>query len=280
MKIDSVILNRLQKIKGFVFDMDGTLVLGDKRNNGLNPLPGAVEFLHRLRDDNVPYVVMTNGTLRTPAEYVPELTGLGFPVHESIMMTPSSVAADYFVRRGFKRIMVLGCKGVWQPLADAGLDIVLSSEGEPGAVDAVYIGWYREFSFHDLEAACNAVWQGAKLFSASNAPFFATASGKGIGTSLRHRRHDEGHHRQERKGAWQTLHGGPAQRGKIPGYSINGDGRGRRRSGPGSPHGPPRRGDGHLCPDGHRRQRSFRGPAQRAASPSEPARDKGVIGDI
>ena len=30
--------------RGFVFDMDGTLVLGDRTNNGLRPLPGALEI--------------------------------------------------------------------------------------------------------------------------------------------------------------------------------------------------------------------------------------------
>ena len=79
--------------------------------------------------------------------------------------------------------MVLGCNGVWQPLVDAGLEVVLSTEPEPGPVDAVYYGWYREFTMRDLEAAAHAVWAGATPYSASNAPVFATAQGPGIGTS-------------------------------------------------------------------------------------------------
>ena len=34
---------RLADARGFVFDLDGTLVLGDRRGHGLRPLPGAVE---------------------------------------------------------------------------------------------------------------------------------------------------------------------------------------------------------------------------------------------
>ena len=176
-------LKRLRDTKGFVFDMDGTLVLGDTHNKGLQPLPGAVEMLQHLHALSVPYVVMTNGTIRTPGEYAPKLSALGFPVDESIMLTPSSVAADYFVQHKFKRIMVLGNEGVWRPLTDAGLEVVPSTTQDPGPVDAIYIGWYREFGFADMEAACNAVWQGARLFSASDAPFFAAANGRGIGTS-------------------------------------------------------------------------------------------------
>ena len=35
-------LDRLRAARGFVFDMDGTLVLGDRQSHGLRPLPGAV----------------------------------------------------------------------------------------------------------------------------------------------------------------------------------------------------------------------------------------------
>ncbi len=35
---------RLRMVRGFVFDMDGTLVLGDRHNRGLVPLPGALEI--------------------------------------------------------------------------------------------------------------------------------------------------------------------------------------------------------------------------------------------
>lgn len=177
------ILDRLRNTKGFVFDMDGTLILGDKKNNNMNALPGAVEFTTLLNQRGIPWTVMTNGTVRSARQYVPVLQSAGIPLSENRMMTPSSVAADFFVREGMHRIMVLGCPGVYESLTDAGLDVVLSSQPDPGLVDAVYIGWYREFGFVDLEAAYRAVVAGAGLYTASDVPFFATANGPGIGTS-------------------------------------------------------------------------------------------------
>lgn len=181
--IDPSIIDRLRNTKGFVFDMDGTLILGDKKNNNMNPLPGAIDFLSLLSERKIPWVVMTNGTVRSPGDYIEVLSGAGLPMQPGRMMTPSSVAADYFVQQGHKRIMVLGCPGVWQPLVEQGLEVVLSSEPDGKPVDAVYIGWYREFCFADLEAACHAVWAGAGLYTASDVPFFATAQGPAIGTS-------------------------------------------------------------------------------------------------
>lgn len=177
------ILDRLKAVQGFVFDMDGTLVLGNRLNQGLQPLPGAVEFTHYLIELDIPYVILTNGTVRTPKEYVPKLRNLGFTIDDKTMMTPSSVAADYFTQKKIKRVMVLGCEGVWRPLTEAGIEVVLPSAKQPGTVDSVFVGWYREFTIEDLEAACQMIWQGAKLFTSSLAPFFATAHGRALGTS-------------------------------------------------------------------------------------------------
>jgi len=176
-------IERLKNTRGFVFDMDGTLILGDKINNNMKTLPGAPDFIKLLIENSIPYVVMTNGTARSPSAYVKVLSDAGIPMNENTMMTPSSVAAIYLKEQGYKRIMVLGCPGVYEPLEDLGLEVVLSSEENPGPVDAVYIGWYREFGFRDIENAWIACRDGAELFTASDVPFFASANGPAIGTS-------------------------------------------------------------------------------------------------
>jgi NagD protein len=97
------------------------------------------------------------------------------------MLTPSSVAADYLARRKFRRVMVLGGAGVSGPLEAAGITVVPPKAG--AEADAVFVGWYREFTMEDIEAACHVIWQGARLFVASMSLFFATAQGRALGTS-------------------------------------------------------------------------------------------------
>jgi HAD superfamily hydrolase (TIGR01450 family) len=175
-------LARLRAARGFVFDLDGTLVLGDKHNGGLRTLPGAIEFTRLLAERRVPFVVLTNGTVRPPAQNAAKLRAMGFPIEDSMVVTPASVAADYFLRRGIRRILVLGGDGIIQPLAAAGLEPSTPSNRR-GDVEAVFIGWFREFGIDDLEAACNAAWAGARVYAASMAPFYATADGRALGTS-------------------------------------------------------------------------------------------------
>lgn len=174
---------RLAAAKGFVFDLDGTLALGDSKGQGLRPLPGAVELIARFNARQIPYVVFTNGTLRTPVETAAKLRGAGFDVPDEKAMTPSSVAADFFARKKISPVLVLGCDAVWQPLAEADVEIILPKDYR-GQAKAVYVGWYREFTMEDLERAYDAVAKGAVLYSASNVPFFASSGGRALGTSF------------------------------------------------------------------------------------------------
>jgi 4-nitrophenyl phosphatase len=176
-------LERLRGAKGFIFDMDGTLVLGDRVNHGLRPLPGAAEMLEWVRGRGLPYVVFTNGTNRAPAHFARVLREAGLPVPDETMMTPASSAVIMFTKRGYQRVMVLGGDGLATPLREAGIEVAPPSEQDAAQVDAVLVGWFPEFTMPALEAACHAVWAGAALFSASQTPFFASANGRALGTS-------------------------------------------------------------------------------------------------
>jgi HAD superfamily hydrolase (TIGR01450 family) len=170
-------------LKGFMFDLDGTLLLSDRSLGGYEVLPGAVDVLNTLKERGVPFVVLTNGSAYPPAEQAAKLRKLGLEVADEQMLTPSSVAADHMSRNGVKRALILGTRGVGHALAESGIEIVFT--GDPGAseVQAVYVGWHPECHMRDIEAACQAIWNGAKLYVASDVPFFATKHGRSMGYS-------------------------------------------------------------------------------------------------
>ena len=179
---DPAALERLREVRGFVLDMDGTLVLGDRNNQGLNPLPGARDSIQTLVDLDLPFCILTNGTTRTPEQYADSLRQVGLPVTADRMLTPTSAAVELFVERGYRRVMVLGGKGITEPLEAAGIEALPPLRGT--SVDAVMVGWFRqELTFDALEAACDAVFGGAEFYSASQSLFFATAEGRSLGTS-------------------------------------------------------------------------------------------------
>jgi 4-nitrophenyl phosphatase len=175
------VAERLAAARGFVFDMDGTLVLGDRLGHGVRPLPGALEITGWAARRGLPFVVFTNGTGRTPAHYAQVLRDIGFALPDSAMLTPASSAVRVLLTAGQRRVMVLGGPGLTEPLRAAGLDVVAPVAG--AAADAVLAGWFPEFTMPALEAACHAVWAGAELYSCSQTPFFAVAGGRALGTS-------------------------------------------------------------------------------------------------
>jgi 4-nitrophenyl phosphatase len=174
----------LPAIRGFMFDVDGTLLLSDRSLGGYEVLPGAIEVLSALKRRGVPFVLLTNGSAYPPAEQAAKLRKVGLPVDDEQMLTPSSVTADHMSRRGIRRVLVLGVRGVGHALEKAGIATFYT--GDPGAseVDAVYVGWHPECAMKDIEAACHAVWGGAKLYVASDVPFFMTKHGRTIGYSF------------------------------------------------------------------------------------------------
>ncbi len=179
------ISTRVREARGYVLDLDGCLVLGDKINNSVQALPGAADLLSLLDKRRIPCLVMTNGTVRTPVGISAELAKAGLDIPADKIMTPATIAASYFMRRGKRKIMVFGGEGVWQPIAGAGLEVVHSTDRSQDTqnVDDIFIGWHRTIHMEEIEAACNAVSNGAGLYAASMVPYFATRHGRALGSS-------------------------------------------------------------------------------------------------
>ena len=167
-------------IRACVFDIDGTLAMMDKDRGTYAALPGAVDALNTL-SARMPVVAYTNGTFFPPAHYYPLLADAGLHLAPGHILTPATVAAQALARK-YRRIMVLGADGTKVPLAEAGIEVVDAVPGA-GAVDAVLLGWTKNFGAADLEIAAQAIWAGAPLYATSVAPYFASAKGRMLGIS-------------------------------------------------------------------------------------------------
>jgi 4-nitrophenyl phosphatase len=175
---------KLPPIRGIMFDVDGTLLLSDRSLQGYELLPGAREVLHALHERGIPFVLLTNGSAYPPGEQAARLRKAGLPITDTQMITPSSVTADHMMRRGIGRALILGTRGVGQALLDAGIETTYTGEPRASDVGAVYVGWHPECGMKDIEAACEAIWAGAKFYVASDVPFFASKQGRTLGYSF------------------------------------------------------------------------------------------------
>ncbi len=170
------------QIRTAVFDIDGTLAMMDKKTGTYTALPGAVDAVAACRHAGISVVAYTNGTFFPPAHYYPKLADAGFSFEAAHILTPAVVAAGHLKEMGLRRVMAFGAEGTTVPLLEAGLEVLPPvTTGE--TVDAVLVGWTRNFGLPELEALVDAVWKGAKPFTMSDAPYFAGANGRILGVS-------------------------------------------------------------------------------------------------
>ena len=84
---------RLDEVRGFVFDVDGTLV--HRAGAEVRVIPGAREVLERIRASGKPYVLFTNGSHVAPEVLASELRGAGLPVGDEQLLTPLRSVQTY-----------------------------------------------------------------------------------------------------------------------------------------------------------------------------------------
>ena len=77
---------RLDDVRGFVFDVDGTLV--HRAGDTAHVVPGARELLERIGRSGRPFVLFTNGSHVPPAAFARGLRDVGLPVEDDQVLTP------------------------------------------------------------------------------------------------------------------------------------------------------------------------------------------------
>jgi len=149
----------LEQIECFVFDMDGTINLGNTL------IHGALELIRLLQEQRIKFFFFTNNSSKSPAEYVKKLTRLGFSgITQDHVITSGNVMAGYLHTR-FPRphIYLAGTPFLAEQLREKG--IVLLPE-DARTADAVVVGFDTTFSYEKAVTACRLI--------AAGVPFLAT----------------------------------------------------------------------------------------------------------
>ncbi|HUH03225.1 MAG TPA: HAD hydrolase-like protein [Kofleriaceae bacterium] len=166
-----------------MFDLDGTLILSDRKLGGYTVIPGAVEVLEELERRGVPFLALTNGSAHPASVQGPKLRAVGLPIRDERLFTPNSVAAKVFSDNGHRSVLVLGTDGVVEALEGMGIACCRPGDAAAAHADAVYSAWHPACTMDDIHAAAGSVLHGAAFYSASDVPFFATRDGPAFGYS-------------------------------------------------------------------------------------------------
>ena len=143
-------------IECWMTDMDGVLV----REGSL--VPGADQLLSRLRQKDIPFLVLTNNSIHTPRDlrYRLQATGLDVP-EESIWTSALATATFLNEQRPGGSAYVIGEAGLTTALHDVGYVITDASP------DYVVLGETRTYSFSSITTAIRLIENGSR-FVATN----------------------------------------------------------------------------------------------------------------
>lgn len=133
-------------IRGVLLDLDGTVYLGR------NQVPGAADFVARLRERGLRCLFVTNRANRTPQEVCEHLQGYGIPCGAEDILTSAQATAQY-LRQG--SAFCIGEHGLRVAMEEAGLRLTAERP------DYVVVSYDREFNYAKLTQACRLIAAGA-----------------------------------------------------------------------------------------------------------------------
>src|SRR5213082_1423925 len=131
-----------REIRSWLMDMDGVLVHEDEA------IPGADAFLQRLREFEVPFLVLTNNSIYTRRDLAARLRASGLEVPEEAIWTSALATARFLEdQRPGGSAFVIGEAGLTTALHSAGYTL---TERDP---DYVILGETRTYSFERISRA-------------------------------------------------------------------------------------------------------------------------------
>ncbi len=155
--------------QGYVFDLDGTVYLGDEL------LPGARRTIETLRRAGCRTAFVSNKPTETRQAYADKLTRLGLPTPvEDIINSAQVFIAELCARAPGSRVYPIGERVLRDALAAAGF--VLTEV--PGEIEYVIVSFDRTFVYRKLQIAFDAIRAGAHLV-ATNADAYCPVPGGG-----------------------------------------------------------------------------------------------------
>jgi len=142
-------VKKLDQVKCFLLDMDGTFYLGGKL------IEGSIDFIKKVVETGRDYLFLTNNSSHNAKFYVEKLKKMGLEVDKKRVLTSGEATAQVIgnLYPG-KRAFVLGNEYLVEDMTDAG--IVVDNENP----EIVVIGYDTTLDYKKMTAVCDFVRAG------------------------------------------------------------------------------------------------------------------------
>lgn len=151
-------VSKFKEINLYLFDMDGTLYLGDRLYDFTK------ELLSTIKSTGRRYMFMTNNSSKSVADYIKKLEKLGIPADREDFIT-SSQATAYYLKKHYPchKLYVCGTRSLVKELETEGFTVTDNLD----EVECIVLGNDQELTFKKLEDIC-------RILLARDVPYIAT----------------------------------------------------------------------------------------------------------
>lgn len=145
----------------YLFDLDGTVYLGDEL------LPGARDLITALRATGARTVFLSNNPTRDPEMYLAKLRGLGIEAELGDILNPV-VSTVLWLREHHPDATVFAIAE--EPLVRALSRAGIRMSDDPTQIDIVIASYDRSFDYRKLQIAFDAIWQNRRAILITTNP--------------------------------------------------------------------------------------------------------------
>jgi NagD protein len=143
-----------REIRSWLMDMDGVLVREQ------DAVPGAPEFIARLKELGIPFLLLTNNSIYTPRDLAARLMRTGLEVPEGSIWTSALATAQFLGdQRPNGSAFAIGESGLTTALHSVGYTL---TERDP---DYVVVGETRTYSFERITQAIRLISAGSRFIA-------------------------------------------------------------------------------------------------------------------
>ncbi len=139
----------LKEKKCFVFDMDGTIYLGDEL------IKGSYELFQYFNHHNIDYFFLTNNSSNSVKDYINKLNEMGIESGESNIITSSTSTISY-LKRNFdicqQVFFIIGTPSMEEEFRKASINFITKKD-EHTKIDAVVVGFDTTLTYKKLADA-------------------------------------------------------------------------------------------------------------------------------
>jgi HAD superfamily hydrolase (TIGR01450 family) len=138
-----------RRYAAYLFDLDGTIYLGDQL------LPGARELIEGLRALGLPVRFLSNNPTSDPEQYAAKLTRLGLPTPAAEIVNTVVTMTRWLLEHAPGAVVYpIAEAPLWRALEGAGI----RTSSDPAEIDMVVASYDRGFTYEKLQVAFDAIW--------------------------------------------------------------------------------------------------------------------------